>query len=157
MSAKGNTQRKGRGDVNVAENQRWKEQIMKEINSLKLNDTFAINPSKLNVVSKKPTEEDVITRATLSLKELQRQLDEMHEKISAVDVTQTIHCSKNIRQQLKQSNVAPRDKYNEPMTCSMSYGWFNKELDDMHIKDGYDGDKKWFYGKKKSDVTRVMN
>ena len=140
----------------MAENQRWKEQIIKEINSLKLNDTFAINPSKLNVVSKKPTEEDVITRSALSLEELQRQLDEMRDKVSAVDISETIHCSKNIRQQLQQSNVAPRDKYNDPKTCSMSYGWFTKELQKMHEDDGYDGDRKWFYGKKRSDITRVM-
>lgn len=156
MATTKTTKGKGRGDVSVAENQRWKEQIIKEINSLKLNDTFAINPSKLNTVSKKPTEEDVIGRAALSLQELQKQLDELRNKVSTTNMSDTIHCSENIRQQLKQSNLSPKEKYDEPIASSMAYGWFTKELNKMHEKDGYNPEKKWFYGKKKSDVTNIL-
>lgn len=157
MSSKSNKNNRGRGDVNVAENQRWKEQIVKEVNNLRLNETFAINPMNLNVVSKKVTQQDVIGRAALSLEELQRQLDHVRDEVATVDQSATMKCSQNIRQQLKNSDCAPRDKYDEIQTTTMEYGWYGRELAEMNKQCGYDADKKWFYPKKKSDVTKMMN
>jgi len=65
------------------------------------------------------------------------------------DLMSSIDLDATLQDTLLRASMVPGDLYKDPVTTTMEYGWFQKEVQDKN-----DVHSKWWYGRRKCDITR---